>query len=170
MPTSFYAALNGKEIRDILKGKFNFELDRTPYLKLGNSFHKAVLDYGFTMSAYPADVPVPEKEFQITLESATATSPEAIKQFEKAEQLEEQIKLLERQAGQIEELLIAAKECLSTIKQTFEFTEGHVDGEFPDKARIANDLPVPVVDTKGGKRVETTLPASFFKKEATNVS
>lgn len=166
MTQSLYAALTGKEIRDIIRNKFDLELVKIPYLKLGNSFHRAELDFGFTMKAYPADVPVPEKEFTITVDSQTITSPEAIKQITKAEELDDQLKLIRNQIDHFEEILKVGEECLATIRLDHEKLE-HIDGSVPDQTRIENNLAVPVIDIKGGKRVETTLPASFFVKQTT---
>lgn len=159
-----YAALNGAEIRRLTKSQLDAEVDKLKYLSLGNSFHRVHVEFGFTMTAYPADVPVPEREFFFDIDSSTAASPEAIKQFEKVEELDKQIAKLQEQKNQIEELIFEANEVRSSLVKESEISLSVNAGDKPDITRIENNLDVPVVETKGGKTVETTAPASLFKK------
>lgn len=167
MPQSTYAALNGREIREILKKKVCDEIDKIPLLKLGNSFHRAELDFGFTMKAFPTDVPVPEKEFTVVADSGSINNPDAIRQIDKANELEEQLNLIRKNIEKFEETLQTGEECLAEIRKDTEFID-HVDGSIPDQARIDSNLDVPVVDMKNGKRIETTLPAGMFIRQPTS--
>lgn len=159
-----YAALNGAEIRRITKANLESEIDKLKYLSMGNSFHRAHIEFGFTMSAYPADVPVPEREFSFEIDAATADSTEAIKQFTKVEELDKQIGKLQEQKNSIETLIFEASEVRESLVKESEISVSVNAGDKPDIVRIDNNLDVPVVETKGGKTVETTAPASLFKK------
>ncbi len=160
---STYNALNGQEIRKITKNNIIAEIDKLKYLSIGNSFHRASIQFAFTMTAYPSDVPVPEKEFEFEIDAASAVSPEALKQFKKVEELDEQISTLQQQKNDIEALILEAQDIRSTLVIESE-VEVVVDGDKPDEARIKSGLDIPVMETKGGKTIETTIPASQFKK------
>jgi hypothetical protein len=160
---STYAALTGAEIRRLTKTTINTEVDRLRYLSAGNSFHRASIQFGFTMTAYPADVPVPEKTYEFDIDAATADSPEALKQYKKVEELDEQIAKLQQQRETVENLILEAQELRSTLVFESEVS-ADVDGAFPDKVRIEHGLDVPVMETKGGKTQEVMVPAVNFKK------
>lgn len=159
-----YAALNGAEIRRITKANLETEIDKLKYLSMGNSFHRAHIEFGFTMTAFPSDVPVPEREFIFDIDAATADSIEAIKQFEKVEELDEQISKLQEQKNKLETLIFEASEVRGNLVKESEINVSINAGDKPDIVRIDNNLDVPVVETKGGKTVETTAPANLFKK------
>src|SRR5690242_17141047 len=105
MPVSTYVALNGREIREALINRLTFEINKLPYLREGNSFHNAHVEFGLVMTAHPADVPVPQKELEFTISKKDINEIEgALAQVEKAEELAEQIDKIQEFKTKLEEL------------------------------------------------------------------
>ena len=165
MPSSLYNALNGEEIRTIIKNRIFKEVDNLPFLKRGNSFHRAKVQFAFVMQAYPADVPVPDdKEIEFSIDSkGLDENKEILNKLEKTDDSVEKVNELQLLADRVNELLEAARENLPHLIREHE-VQGEIDGNAPDKVRIENELPVTVEEIKGGKRVEKQVSAVQFKQ------
>lgn len=162
---SVYAALSGKEIRDVIKRQVIEEIDKIPLLKAGNCFHRAQIDVGFTISAYPADVPCPEGEFSYIVQSEPAKKKELDSHFESVEELKIKVEKLQKQSKELNLIREAAEQALKTVLET-ETIMIHEDGTVPDKVRISNNLSVPVVKKTGlaGQKSEVMVSSSNFKR------
>src|SRR5216117_1111433 len=112
---SEYLALTGKEIREVMKRRTCEEIDKIPLLKASNSFHKAQMDFGFTIKAYPADVPVPEGEFSIVLKEGSLSKEELNGKVKNVDELREKVKRLEEQFNLAETICLEAKEALEKV-------------------------------------------------------
>lgn len=161
-----YSALNGKEIRELLKRETCDRIDKIPGLKIGLTFHRAQLHFGFTMEAFPADVPVPEKEFVFQINSDLTKTGENDNHFSKVEILQAKLNNLIEQQTKLEELVEEAEQALASIKLEVE-EEIHLDaGNDPNVIRSANKMPIPVMSkTSDGKRVESEVQVSGFNKK-----
>lgn len=160
-----YSALNGKEIREILKRETCERIDKIPGLKVGLTFHRAQLHFGFTMEAFPADVPVPEKEFIFVINSEKTATGDNDSYLAKVEALQLQVTKLQEQQETLEKLTSEAEEALASAKLEAE-EDFHVDaGNDPNVIRSANKMSIPVLATISGKRIETTVEASNFNKQ-----
>ena len=164
MSSSLYNALNGEEIRHIIKNRISKEVDSLPFLKRGNSFHRAKVQFAFVMQAYPADVPVPdEKEIEFSIDAKSLEeSEEALNRLEKIDDSVEKVNELQLLADRVNSLLNEAKESLPHLIREHEIND-NIDGAMPDKERIKNELPVTVEKLEGGKRVEKQVSAVQFK-------
>lgn len=160
MPTydSMYAPLNGREIKNVLKTALDRHIEKIPLLKEGSAFHKCHIQCAATITAYPADVPVPSVEFEESIE-AKAT-PDNIGEleahFSAIEKLEDRFVAVQK----FNELGILLEEKLrKAIDAARPQVEIDVDedGTIPDKVRIAHGLNIPVIGTEGGKRIEMSV-------------
>lgn len=165
MSSSLYNALNGEEIRTIIKNRISKEVDSLPFLKRGNSFHRAKVQFAFVMQAYPADVPVPDdKEIEFVIDSKDLDKHEEIlNRLEKIDDSVEKVNELQLLADRVNELLNNARENLPHLIREHEVND-EINGSVPDKERIKNELPVTVEEMKGGKRVEKQVSAVQFKQ------
>lgn len=165
MSSSLYSPLNGEEIRTIIKNRIIKEVDNLPYLKRGNSFHRAKVQFAFVMQAYPADVPIPdEREIEFNIDAPSLQGlEEAINKVEKAEDSIEKVNELQLLVEKANELLNNAREALPYLVREHEI-QAEIDGAVPDKARIEGNLPVTVEKMERGRRIETQVPALEFKK------
>lgn len=166
MPSSTYRALTGSEIKQIAKNRINREIDQLPYLREGNSFHNANVQVGIVITAFPADVPVPNLDLEFSINSKSLEEVEsAAKQIETAEEIAKAIEKLqdikENAVKLTEELLEKRAAIVFENEIEFEF-----NGNQPDKTRIENNLPVTVERVKDGKRGEIKVEAMEFKKMA----
>jgi hypothetical protein len=163
MPSAIYTALNGREIREIVKNKIIKEIDSLPYLREGNTFHRANVQFAFVMQAYPADVPVPNKELEFTIDAKSIDDfEEALNGIKSADKLVEQINELKLHREQIDNLLNQALELQPLMIRELDI-QSEIDGSKPDAVRIENDLPVIVEKVEGGKRTEQKVSAVQFK-------
>ena len=165
MSSSLYNALNGEEIRTIIKNRISKEIDSLPFLKRGNSFHRAKVQFAFVMQAYPADVPVPDdKEIEFSIDSKDLDEFEGIlNKLENIDNSVEKVNELQLLADRINDSLNKAREFLPHLIREHEIQE-EIDGAVPDKERIKNELPVTVEKLEGGKRVEKQVSAVQFKQ------
>lgn len=147
MSTSVYAALNGKEIRDIMKRRVCEEIDKIPGLKMALAFHRAQISVAFELKAYPADCPVPEGEFGFVVD-ANALDKEVFNTDEHIENIEEfkqKLELLLQEKLRLNELIEKANLILSKLEIEEEVLIQESDNGQPDILRTKNDMPVPVV-------------------------
>lgn len=165
MPSSLYNALNGEEIRTIIKNRISKEVDNLPFLKRGNSFHRAKVQFAFVMQAYPADVPVPDdKEIEFYIDAkGLDESEDILRRLENIDDSVEKVNELQLLADRVNKLLEEARENMPHMIREHE-VQGDIDGAMPDKVRIENELPVTVEEMKGGKRVEKQVSAVQFKQ------
>lgn len=160
-----YAALNGKEIREILKREFNDRVDKIPGLKIGLTFHRAQLHWAFSMEAFPADVPTPEKEFEFQINSELTSTGANDIHLSKVERIKLQVEKLNEQSEKLNDLISEAEQELSLVLIESQDEVHQLTGDDPNPIRIANKMPVPViVKTTDGKRVEAMVQPSSFDK------
>lgn len=135
-----YQPLNGMEIRKILKKRLCDKIDLIPLTKEGHAYHQASLAYSFTMTATPADCPVPSAEFEEAIQAPNFNlQQDYIEATNKAEALKNRREQLELQIRKIDDLL-------QIIQETYEEEEiisaaGSKSGA--DEVRIENGLPLP---------------------------
>ena len=151
MPESTYTPMNGLELKDLLKKRTVEAIDKIPYLRAGNAFHKAKIIWAMTMTAHPADCPVPEAEYNICVAKPEVTSgeiAEALKHEDKVTKLEAKREALVKSIEQIDKVL-------EIIRPKDESQEELNAGNTPDELRVANGMPIPmIVKTNSGARVE----------------
>jgi hypothetical protein len=148
--------LNGREAATMLKNQSNHLIDATPMLDEATSFHRCTLEGEFKLTAYPEDVPVPAKEFKFNVDSINTKRGENEEIFEYVKKLETNREELLHLLQKIdEELGIYAPQ----TKVEFKFEAG----DEPDKLRIEQGLPIPVVRKVGGRNVETYVNAQQNK-------
>ena len=132
-----YQPLNGKEIREVLKKRVCAKIDLIPRMKEGHAYHEAALAYSFTMTATPADCPVPSIDFEEIMQAPGFNLQEHYLDVKnKAESLENKKEQLLAQIEKIDQLL-------AIVKETVEESEVIQAGKVPDNVRIDNDLPLP---------------------------
>lgn len=158
MDTS-YSALNGKEIRQLVKQTLNREIDNLPLLKEANTFHKAVVSFGFTMEAYPTDVTCPQKEFEFEISDPSLDLTFWKNHSNNIEELKSARERLVSKGQTLAETIAKIDLALDEVAPQVEVLET-LNGANPDKARIEGDLPINVIKTEGGKRMEVQVPAS----------
>lgn len=145
-----YQPLNGKEIRTIVKKKLEKRIDEIPRMKEGHAYHQAVIAFSFTMTAVPADCPVPTAEFEEIIKSPGFNLQDHfINVSDKINSLENKKSQLLAQVEKIDELLAG-------IRVSEEVEEIIQAGTIPDEVRIDNDLPLPRIVTE-------TTPAGGVK-------
>ena len=116
------------------------------------------------MTAYPEDVPVPNKDLEFTIDSPSIQSIEnALNQIEEANKLAEEIDKIKEYKDKIEVLLNQALEVYSLMVHEADI-EVTIDGDKPDLVRMEAGLNVPVIERIKGKPTETTVTADQFKK------
>lgn len=168
MPSSQYNPLTGKDIRTIAKLRIDNEIDKLPYLREGNTFHNVNVQIAVVITAYPADVPVPNLDLEFDIKS---------KALDEIAEFSEQVEAAETIANRIERLAAIEEELVAKIesvrnnlleKRAAIVYESEIDpsfdGNIPDKTRIENGLPVTVEKVEKGKRVETKIAPMEFKK------
>jgi hypothetical protein len=144
-------ALNGKEIKEILAVRMNQEIAKIPYLKEANTFFMARINWAFSMSAYPADVPVPkDQELEFDIKPPTFSEEDAERNLEMAEYTK---KLLSTRQ-EIDNLL-------EKYMPTTVIKESYNSGATPDSARIENNLPIPMEVSREIAGTPRTVEAMF---------
>lgn len=132
-----YQPLNGLEIRKILKRRVCEKIDLIPRMKEGHAYHEASLAFTFTMTATPADCPVPTMEFEEAMQA-----PE----FNLQKHWMEVTDKVSSLKG-VKEQLLAHIQKINGLLETLEVNEEETEiisaGKVPDEVRIANDLPIP---------------------------
>lgn len=150
-----YQPLNGKEIRTILKKRICDRIDLIPLMKEGHAYHNASLAFSFTMTATPADCPVPTAEFEESMQAPGFDLQEDyLDVTNKAESLRNKKEQLLAQIEKIDQLLGIQQEIENNLNP--KSVEGFVllveEGEIisaagsrsgADEVRIKNGLPIP---------------------------
>lgn len=168
MPSSQYNPLTGKDIRTIAKLRINNEIDKLPYLREGNAFHNVNVQIVIVITAYPADVPVPNLDLEFDIPSNLLDEVGEYKnQLGVAEAIANKIENL----AAIEEALVQRIENIRADlleKRAALVYESEIDPSFngntPDQTRIENGIPVTIERVEKGKRVETKIAPMEFKK------
>lgn len=168
MPSSQYNPLTGKDVRTIAKLRIDNEIDKLPYLREGNAFHNVNVQIAVVITAYPADVPVPNLDLEFDINS---------KALDEIEEFKNQVEAAETIANRIERLSAIEEDIVTKIenvrnellekraKLVYESElDPSFDGNVPDKTRIENGLPVTVEKVEKGKRVETKIAPIEFQK------
>lgn len=166
MASSTYKPLTGREIREIINYRLKKEVNELKYLREGNSFHNVNVQVAVVITAFPADVPVPNLDLAFDIPSKGFNEiEEALNQVAKAEELARIVERIEEAKSRVETLLNQALEMRASIVFESEREFGF-DGNTPDKTRMENDLPVTIEKVERGKRVETKVASTEFKKMA----
>jgi hypothetical protein len=146
-------ALNGQEIKDIIRMRMEKIIQDIPLLRVGTTFKDATVEFAFTMKAYPADIPVPDDfvmEFEIlSPNEEDRASAENTKAFIN-KLIDQREEIIEKFETEIEKhvLIIEKGDSFSTAAK-------------PDQTRLENDLPIPVLkETSTGQRAEVSVSAS----------
>lgn len=162
---TIYAALNGMEIRKIVKDRLILEIDKLPLLKIGNTFHRAEIEFGFVMTAYPADVPVPQKELEFHLVDESL-EPEWNAHVLKLEELAATEKRLLRKQDELVGILEIINQAKLNLVVETEVLDKIDAGNSPDETRANHGLDIQVAERKGGQVVENPKsPKLLFNKE-----
>lgn len=145
--------INGREAADLLKRQSNHLIDNTPGLDEATSYHRCTIEGEFKLTAYPADVPTPAKEFKFNVDSISTTRKEN-----------------EEVLAYVARLETIRNELLSRLNEVGEELERYAPqtsvpfkleaGDEPDKLRIENGLPIPVAQKVGGRIVENYVQAN----------
>lgn len=148
--------LTGKEIKDTMKIRLTEMIDKIPLLRASTTFKKAEISFGFSMSAYPSDIPVPpEIELDFSIDSKSL------------EQLDEKEKFLAHKSF-VEKLLNARSQIeeLLEIYRPEHFDEEFIETVIPDKIRLEAGLPITVLemDSQSGVRREVEVSAETIRK------
>jgi hypothetical protein len=149
MPTKFQTtanALNGQEIKDIIKLKLNKIVDEIPLLRIGNTFASAEIGFGFTMKAYPADIPVPD-DFEVEFEISSPNEEDK----QNAENMKKFVNgLIDERDETFERYEKAIDRFVKIIEKEGSFTTASA----PDKTRHENGLEIPVIQETPTGRAE----------------
>lgn len=154
-----YQPLNGLEIRKILKKRVCERIDLIPRMKEGHAYHEANLAFSFTMTATPADCPVPTAEFEEAMKAPEFNLQKHwMEVTDKATSLKNVKEQMLAHINKINGLL-------ETIEQITEDEEIISAGRVPDQIRIDNGLPVPRIvkeetPTGGTKMTEKMIDYS----------
>jgi hypothetical protein len=97
--------LNGREVATMLKNQSNHLIDQTPMLDEASSFHRCTIEGEFKLTAYPADVPTPKKEFAFNVDSISTKRAENEEVFNYVKKLETNREELLHLLQQIDEQL-----------------------------------------------------------------
>jgi hypothetical protein len=160
MPASqaVYQPLNGKEIRALLIKRITERINNIPMMKEGHAYHEATLAYSFTMTAVPADCPVPSAEFEEVVASpGYKLEPEYIKALDTAETLKNKKEFLEAQVAKLQETIDEVDKLLNAALVVEEVEDIISAGKIPDEVRRDNGLPLP-------RTVIITTPSGGTKK------
>lgn len=145
-------ALNGQEIKDIIKVRLEKIIQDIPLLRVGNTFASASVEFAFSMKAYPLDIPVPD-DFEIEFELLSPSDEDK----ENAENLK---KFVNRLIDQRDEIFEKFEDKISKYVTIVEKGDSFSTASAPDKTRIENNLPIPVIqESSTGQRVETLIDA-----------
>jgi hypothetical protein len=145
-------ALNGQEIKDIIKVRLEKIIQDIPLLRVGNTFASASVEFAFSMKAYPADIPVPD-DFEVEFELL----PPSDEDKQSAENLK---KFVNKLIDQRDEVFEKFEEQIGKYVMMIENGDSFSTASAPDKTRIENNLPIPVIqETSTGQRVEVAIDA-----------
>lgn len=143
--------INGEEARKIIEQQFDHLLEHTPGLDFASAYHKFTVKGEFEIGAYPADTPTPRKEIEFDVNSIATTRKEN----------EEVLEYTKRLNTIREELLFRLQEVNDLLdvynpitRVEFDLTTDDNGESKPDKLRIEQGLPIPVVTKAGGRNVE----------------
>jgi hypothetical protein len=139
--------LNGHEAATMLKNQSNHLIEQTPMLDEASSFHRCTIEGEFKLTAYPADVPTPKKEFAFNVDSVNTKKGEN-------EEVFEYVKKLETHREELIHLLQLIDEQLEIYAPQLKVEFKLEAGDEPDKLRIEQGLPIPVVQKVGTRSVE----------------
>jgi hypothetical protein len=147
-------ALNGQELKDAMKIKLERAIDEIPLLKVGNTFKNAIIEFGFSMRAFPSDVPVPD-EIDLAFELNPPEISEEDKQTVEGlknhtnKLIDLRDKIYEEFENEIEKycLLVEKGETIKTKEK-------------PDEVRIEAGLKLPILTEVDGRKVEVSLDSS----------
>ncbi len=149
--------LHGGEIKKACKNKIKEFIENLPMLKEGNAFKQADIKMSFRMKAYPADCPVPTGDFQMLIGLEEGEDAEFDKDKKKLELLIEKRNAILENANKINAFL----------NKHMNIVDGDVaikDNGIPDEVRIANNLPIPMIQTSMGRRSEILVNAENIIK------
>jgi hypothetical protein len=149
--------LNGMEVRKACKNKLKEFIDALPMLKEGNAFKQADIKMSYRMKAYPADCPVPTGDFQMLIGLAEGEDAEFDKDKKKLELLIEKRNIILENVNKINNFL---NKCMTITEEDIIIK----DNGIPDEVRIANKLPVPMIQTQMGRRSEILVNAENIIK------
>lgn len=142
-----YSALNGQEIREIIKTYLATRVDQTPLLKIANTFHKVKIEGVFQITAFPADVPVPELEFEIEF---------------KAKDIPEDVNAKAEYFLKLRDQIEVANEFLEKYNPE-DVADFELDGTVPDQVRMNNNLPVNILKkNESGRTFEEPVASKTF--------
>lgn len=139
--------INGKEGADMIERQFLHLLRNTPGLDFASSYHRFAIEGSFKIKAYPADIPYPAKEIAFDVNSVSTTKGENEEVFIYVKRLET---IREELIGYLQNV----NEVLDKVNPVTEVQFKLEAGDEPDKLRIEQQLPIPVVEKRGGRNIE----------------
>lgn len=159
--------INGAEAKQALKNsaakglerikqELFIRIDKIKYLNLGAAFPRFKAEYAVVVTAYPSDIPVPEAEFIIAINTPEVTKAELQEHFSEIEVIE----------AKRERLLKGVELCdniLDLVRPVGMVEETLSAGNIPDELRIAQGLKIPMIKTEGGRRSEVYVSAEELK-------
>lgn len=139
---SEYLAINGKELRDIIKINFSKKVDETPMLKIGNTFHRVQIAYSAQITAFPNEVKIPDIEYIDLIETPEVHKGEFNFHFQKLEDL---ATYRTRLLAKLEEIDSVLDKAMPEV-----IIDEVIGGDVPpDEIRINHELPVPQLKKVG---------------------
>lgn len=151
-----YTPITGAEGNKLIKLAINKKVDLMYLLKQGNSFHRFRVIGAIKVEAFPKDVPVPEIDFDFVIETKKATNGDFDKDFIKIDQLK----------AKRDKLKIALEKIEATLATVAPVEKIDIElnaNNKPDELRIEHNLPVPMIQRKGGSVNEVLVPAKDVK-------
>lgn len=139
---SEYLAINGRELKDVIKINFGKKVDETPMLKVGNTFHRVQVAYSAQITAFPNEVEIPDIEYIDLIETQEAANGDFSGHFKKLEDLAAyRIKII----AKLEELDSILDKTMPEV-----IIDEVIGGDIPpDEIRINHELPVPQLKKVG---------------------
>jgi len=146
--------INGEEAKKFIQNQFDKLLDNTPGLDFASAYHKFTVKGEFEITAYPADVPTPKKEFEFDIKSITANQQDFLDEESYLQRLST---IREELIHRLDEITQYLDDRNPITRVEFDLdTIDPIDGQSkPDKLRIEQGLQIPVVTKSAGRSIET---------------
>lgn len=145
--------LNGEEARRLIELTIKRILDQTPGLDVASAYHRITIRQTFEISAYPSDIPTPSKEIEFNVDSLSTKRGENEEHFAYLSRLETQRDELIATLEKITDVLDKANPVIKAEIPELHTLNQAGESE-PDRLRIEQGLPIPVVTKESGRMVE----------------
>lgn len=140
MPESLYNAINGQEARDIINRNLNQYINTRLGLKRGNTYHGFQVYLYLKVRAIPADVPVPEGEFDFNFLS------NSLNEADLADLRSKFTRYLSNQSALVELRNEIDSHLTKHFPELGVYEETLADNNIPDNLRVKNDIPLHILE------------------------